>query len=525
MSSGWKQNEVVIVGAGLAGLFLALELSPAPVTVITSAPLGRGASSCWAQGGIAAAIEQGDTASAHARDTIQAGAGIVNSHIAHILTNEAAARVEDLLSYGTPFDRNLEGDLVLSREAAHSARRVVRVKGDRAGRAIMDALISAVRAKPNIQVIEKYTAKKLAVKKQVIKGVHAWSDEGDHLFLTARCVVLAAGGIGALYKVTTNPKQANGEALAMAARAGAYIADAEFVQFHPTAILANADPAPLATEALRGDGAILVNHKGERFMKDLHEDAELAPRDIVARAVFRQNVSGNGAFLDCRTAIGADFHKLFPSVYKKCKQAGIDPVSEPIPVAPAAHFHMGGVFTDAFGRTTLTGLWACGEVASTGAHGANRLASNSLLEAVVFAARIAKDLTRIVDFSHNSSMPIANDIKFDPHIETIIKKKHHKDIKEIRLLMDEHVGIERNAKGLKQALLQLQNLLQKHKNHLTLSNMLTTAVMITLSALLREESRGSHYRTDFLERKAKWAHRSKISMQQVDDAVIKLLKT
>ena len=335
-------------------------------------------------------------------DTIAAGAGIVNAHIAHILTSQAAARVEDLLSYGTPFDRNLEGDLLLSREAAHSARRVVRVKGDKAGWAIMKALVSAVRAKSSIQVIEGYTAKKLATKSNVIRGVHCWSSKGQHLFLPARNVVLAAGGIGALYKVTTNPKQANGEALAMAAKAGAVLADTEFVQFHPTAINANTDPAPLATEALRGDGATLINKSGERFMEKLHDDGELAPRDIVARAVFRENVEGRGAFLDCRKAIGAEFQTLFPSVYKKCRDAGIDPVSEPIPVAPAAHFHMGGIHTDAFGRTTLNGLWACGEVASTGAHGANRLASNSLLEAVIFAARVAEDLARNAGFSRSS---------------------------------------------------------------------------------------------------------------------------
>ena len=215
--------------------------------------------------------------------------------------------MEDLLSYGTPFDRNLEGDLLLSREAAHSARRVVRVKGDKAGWAIMKALISAVRAKPNIQVIEGYTAKRLAKKNNAITGVHCWSGKGQHLFLQSRNVVLAAGGIGALYKITTNPKQANGEVLAMAAKAGAVLADPEFVQFHPTAINANTDPAPLATEALRGDGATLINKDGRRFMAKLHTDAELAPRDIVARAVFRENREGRGAFLDCRKAIGSRF--------------------------------------------------------------------------------------------------------------------------------------------------------------------------------------------------------------------------
>lgn len=524
VSSGWKQNEVVIVGAGLAGLFVALKMSPAPVTIVTSAPLGKGASSSWAQGGIAAAIETGDTALAHALDTIKAGAGIVNPHIANILTGEAAARIEDLLSYGTPFDRNLEGDLLLSREAAHSARRVVRVKGDTAGWAIMSALIKAVRAKPNIQIIEGYTAKKLSVRGGTVKGVHTWSNKGEHLFLPARAVVLAAGGIGALYKITTNPRQANGEALAMAARAGAFVADAEFVQFHPTAINSKIDPAPLATEALRGDGAPLINEQGERFMLKLHKDAELAPRDIVARAVFRENVAGRGAFLDCRKAIGADFEKLFPSVYKKCRDAGIDPVTELIPVAPAAHFHMGGIFTDAFGRTTLNGLWACGEVASTGAHGANRLASNSLLEAVVFAARIAEDLQKNSVYSGRSINTLSKNTKYHPHVETIIKKKHHEDIDEMRQLMDRYVGIERDKEGLVIALQRLEQLLEKYKNHLTLNNMLTTARIITVTALLREESRGGHYRTDYPDSYPKWAHRSSICLRQVDEAAATALQ-
>jgi L-aspartate oxidase len=524
LNFSWKRNEIVIVGAGLAGLFVALKLSPRPVTIVTSAPLGKGSSSSWAQGGIAAAIELGDTPFAHAEDTLQAGGGIVNAHIAHILTSQAAARIEDLLSFGTPFDRNLEGDLLLSREAAHSARRVVRVKGDKAGWAIMNALISAVRNKPNIQVIEGYTAKELVVNGGIVKGVHAWSTKGEHLFLPAGRIVLASGGVGALYKITTNPGQANGEAMAMAAKAGAFLADTEFVQFHPTAINSELDPAPLATEALRGDGAILINKNGERFMKGLHEDAELAPRDIVARAVFRENMAGRGAFLDCREAVGADFEKRFPTVYKKCREAGIDPVAEPVPVAPAAHFHMGGLFTDAFGRTTINGLWACGEVASTGAHGANRLASNSLLEAVVFAARIAEDLTRNSGFSRKSKETLLELSPFRIPIETVLKKKHRQDIQEMRDLMDRYVGIERNEEGLTRALQRLQQLLDKYKNHLTLTNMLTAAKIITVSALLRKETRGGHYRTDFPDSDRRWAHRSSISLRQVDEVALNLLQ-
>jgi L-aspartate oxidase len=515
LSYSWKQNEIVIVGAGLAGLFTALKLSPLPVTVVTAAKLGRGASSIWAQAGIAAALEAGDTPEAHARDTIAAGAGIVNERMAHILADEAGARVADLVDFGTPFDRDAAGALVLSREAAHSARRVVRVKGDRAGFAIMQSLMGALRERGNIQVIEELTAKRLEVASGRVQGVHVYSARGAHAFLPARAVVLAAGGIGALYRVTTNPLEANGEVLAMAARAGAIIADAEFVQFHPTAINAGLDPAPLATEALRGEGAILVNRDGRRFMTDIHPAAELAPRDIVARAVFRENVAGRGAFLDCRQAIGQHFAEQFPSVFDKCRTIGIDPVSELIPVAPAVHFHMGGVLTDAFGRTTVGGLWACGEVASTGAHGANRLASNSLLEAVVFGARVADDIRRSSTEPFRTLGTVASDSAASS-AETELQAKHQPVVAELRGLMDLEVGIERKAEGLVDAIRTLRRLERSHAGHLTLGNMLLAARFIAVAALQRRESRGSHYRSDHPEAEPAFRRRIKYSLQQID---------
>jgi L-aspartate oxidase len=384
---------ILIVGGGLAGLFTALKLSPRPCIVLSPRPLGEGASSSWAQGGIAAAMSEGDSAEAHAADTLAAGAGIVNEAIATLVATEAAARVHDLLEYGVPFDRDLAGKLVQSREAAHSVHRVVRVRGDMAGAKIMEALIAAVRATPSITVHEGVVAEELLMAGGQVCGILARGQMGAARGPTAfpaAATVLATGGVGHLYAVTTNPSEAKGVGLAMAARAGATIADAEFVQFHPTALDIGADPAPLATEALRGEGAWLVNGKGERFMPAIHPDAELAPRDIVARGVFAEIAAGRGAFLECRTAIGAAFPERFPTVTAACRAAGIDPVTDLIPVAPAEHYHMGGVATDAEGRTTLPGLWAAGEVACTGLHGANRLASNSLLEAVVFGARIAQ---------------------------------------------------------------------------------------------------------------------------------------
>ncbi len=274
-------GDVAIIGAGLAGLFTALKLAPFPVTVIAAAPLGEGASSMWAQGGVAAAVGEGDSTAKHAADTIEAGAGIVDPEVARLVADEGPDRIRDLLGYGVPFDRDLEGHYVLSKEAAHSEKRVVRVSGDKAGAAIMQALIAAVRATPSIRVLEGYEADDLIVANDRIEGVRLIRPtalgNGRYTFVPASAVVLATGGVGALFALTTNPSYAKGEALAMAARAGAVIADPEFVQFHPTAIDAGIDPAPLATEALRGEGAVLVNSEGERFMLAIDPRGELAP--------------------------------------------------------------------------------------------------------------------------------------------------------------------------------------------------------------------------------------------------------
>lgn len=520
-SKSASEGDIVIIGAGLAGLFTALRLAPLPVTVIAAAPLGEGASSVWAQGGIAAAVGEGDTPSQHALDTVLAGAGIVDETVARIVAEEGPDRIRDLLQYGVPFDRDLAGHFVLSREAAHSQKRVVRVSGDRAGYAIMQALIAAIRATPSIRVLENYEAEDLILTDGRVTGLRlirsADRGNGTYDLIPASAVVLATGGIGALYSVTTNPAYARGEAIAFAARAGAVIADAEFVQFHPTAMDLGLDPAPLATEALRGEGATLINAAGDHFMAAIHPDGDLAPRDIVARSVFAEIAAGRGAYLDARAAIGAHFPTAFPTNYAAAMSAGIDPVREPIPVAPAAHYHMGGVATDLSGRTTLPGLWAAGEVASTGLHGANRLASNSLLEATVFGARVAGDIRSFLPITRRDGIEhVSTPRRIGSGGRTADAAVRRALIARLRETMTRHVGVIRDAQGLNIALATFTEIEQAAGADTVLANMALAARLVAGAALLRQESRGGHFRSDYPEADPRLEKRSFLTLVELN---------
>jgi L-aspartate oxidase len=509
---------IVVIGGGLAGLFAALKLAPLPVTIVSDRALGHESSSAWAQGGIAAAITGDDTPLAHVADTVKAGAGLVNEPLALLVAQEAGERIEDLLSFGVPFDRDAQGRLTASREAAHGARRVLHVQGDQAGAAIMSAVARAARECATIRILEGLAARELIVEDRRVLGVRLRDDAGrDAGALAARAVVLATGGIGALYAVTTNPIGSYGEGMALAAQAGAVISDAEFVQFHPTALNVGRDPAPLATEALRGDGALLINGRGERFMLALHPDVELAPRDIVARAVHRELASGRGAFLDCRQAPGARIQTDFPGIYMACCAAGIDPVTQPMPIAPAAHYHMGGVLTDGNGRTSLDQLWACGEVACTGLHGANRLASNSLLEAVVMAARIARDIAQYAPGWHGLPPPLTQ-LGAAAGRAVAVRPYPAQAVTTLRQAMSQYAGVERSRDGLIELLGVLTSLEKAHPGAERLQAMITSARLIAIAALAREESRGSHQRLDFSETSDGWRRHSYLGLAEANAA-------
>ena len=500
-----RETDVLVIGTGIAGLTAALGCAPLSVDLITKSRFGAGGSSAWAQGGVAVAVGSDDAPALHAADTMAAGAGLNDPDVVAILTSEGPRRVEALLALGARFDRDSGGKLSLGREAAHSRRRILHAHGDATGAEMVRTLSAAVEQAPEVEVFERTFAIDLAVIDGQVAGAIAEHADGRLVLHSAPAIVLATGGLGRLYSRTTNPVESTADGLAMAARAGARLVDVEFVQFHPTALAAGADPMPLLTEALRGEGAILVDDLGQRFMTSEHPDAELAPRDVVARAIWRRLAAGRTVYLDATKAVGETFPERFPTVFELCRRQGLDPRREPIAVSPAAHYHMGGIDVDALGRTSLSGLWACGEVSATGAHGANRLASNSLLEALVFGARVAEDLRR-PRVARPRRHPKIEGAAGEARIPAGLSEERSAEIvAEIRALMWEKVGLVRNEAGLSAGLARLDALALEFPE---LSgegrNLLAAGRMVTASALARRESRGGHYRSDHPEPDPAW---------------------
>ncbi|MBO0710450.1 MAG: L-aspartate oxidase [Acetobacteraceae bacterium] len=477
----------VIIGGGLAGLMTALHLAPEPVVLLAKSPLGAEASSAWAQGGIAAALGADDSPALHLADTLAAGNGLCDPDAARRIVYAAPDAVEALIRHGVRFDRTAAGALALGREAAHSRRRIVHAAGDGTGREIMRALARSVGETASIEVWEGVEARRLLVGDDGVRGIVAIGG-GAEIVVPTRRVVIATGGVGGLFLHSTNPGASFGQGLALAARAGAALVDLEFVQFHPTALATSGAPLGLVSEAVRGEGAVLIDECGERFMASV-PGAELAPRDVVARAIWRHHGAGHRVFLDARAALGERFAARFPAIAALCAAAGIDPAKEPIPVRPAAHYHMGGIAVDGEGQSTLDGLWACGEAASTGLHGANRLASNSLLEAVVSAQRVADSVAGCPP--GRAMLPACVALPPAP------------DPSAIRPILWRAAGVLRYAAELADAAVLLRPL--AGASHPAADPALV-GLMIVIAALNRTESRGAHFRTDHPAESSAWAH-------------------
>ncbi|GAA0384608.1 L-aspartate oxidase [Brevundimonas terrae] len=476
----------LVIGGGLAGLSAALEAVPVKgvsggVLVVTPAPLLDACSSAWAQGGMAAALSAGDSPQLHARDTEAAGAGLVESEAVRELTGRGRETVEWLAGLGAPFDRAEDGGFAVSLEAAHSIARVARVGGDGAGRAILSAVVKAARAADHIEIWEDGRLRALVTDETGRVRGAVIERTGGLVRVLAQAVVLATGGIGGLFEVTTNPSALKGEGMALAYLAGAEILDPEFVQFHPTAIDAGLDPAPLATEALRGEGARLVDRQG-RFLIGMAADSDLAARDIVARAVHEARASGRGAFLDASKAVGAEFDHAFPAVFAACMAVGIDPRVQPIPVAAAVHYHMGGICADDEGRTSVAGLYAIGECAATGVHGANRLASNSLLEAAAFGRMAGRAAAQDGDVGDVALRPLIVGGDLPDEV-----------MQALRAAMTQYCGVVRDAKGLE----ALTGVLDDMAGLYPFAVAVTAAKLVAHAALARRESRGGHFRADY----------------------------
>jgi L-aspartate oxidase len=495
------RTRFLVVGSGVAGLHTAWRASQhGDVLLLTKRSLFDSATA-YAQGGIAAALGAGDSPTLHRQDTLAAGAALCDAAAVQVLVEEGPARVRELQTAGAEFDLDPSGELLLGREAAHSTNRIVHAHGDQTGAEVARTLIERVRASERVKVVERARVLDLIVSRGACIGVRA-SVAGKAVEIVADATVLATGGCGQVYRYTTNPVVATGDGFAIAHRAGVTLADMEFVQFHPTALDTPENPLALISEAVRGEGAVLVNERGERFMLKVHKSAELAPRDVVARAIFREQRKSR-VYIDARK-LGRSFAKRFPGIFALCAARGIDPRKDLIPVTPAAHYMMGGVVTDLNGHSSLTRLYAVGELARTGVHGANRLASNSLLEGLVFAERVARDLAAAPPLGGNA-LPEPKQWEVPPFSDRGAAQVAADRVREV---MWQHAGISRTAKGLRTAIVELTEIEERLPTGATEElNLVQTARLIVEAALRRKESRGGHYRSDFPRPESKWRGR------------------
>lgn len=506
--------DLIVVGSGIAGLYAALQATEQDrsVLVVTKGPIDQ-ASTRYAQGGIAAAIGPGDSPEAHFRDTIDAGAGLVNEDAARILTSEAADRVADLVRYGVRFDAT-GGEVELGREAAHSAPRILHSGGDSTGLEIEISLSSLARME-GVTILEHTLVDRVTTDGGRVTGAQVYDTRREErAVFDSGNIVLATGGAGQMYRVTTNPDVSTGDGVALAYATGAEIMDLEFTQFHPTALRLDGAPVFLISEAVRGEGALLYNIRGERFMPSYDERAELATRDVVARATYREmsETGSDHVLLDITHRDSDWLAARFPQIYRTCIENGIDMSRDRIPVSPAAHYTMGGVRTNSWGETTVPGLFAIGEVACTGVHGANRLASNSLLETVVFAKRaVARLFSTQVESSGapQSTLAKSSDARRLPEGNNVGENQLPPDPESVRDLMWNSVGIVRDGPDLSEAACKLGHwesslpLANDRPGH-ELSSMVLCGRLAVEAALLREESRGAHYRRDFPQQRPNW---------------------
>jgi L-aspartate oxidase len=496
------ETDFIVVGAGIAGLRAAIELASAGRVAVLTKREVTDSNTQWAQGGIAAALSDEDEVGLHFQDTLTAGDGLCNPEAVKILVEEGPERIEELIAWGTQFDRD-GTKLAFGREGAHSRNRILHAHGDSTGREIARALYAKVKTLPNISVCEFEFSTDLLLEAGEVRGIHLIDEAGSHQSISASAVLLASGGLGQLYRNTTNPSVATGDGIAMAFRAGAEISDIEFIQFHPTALYLKNAPRFLLSEALRGEGAYLRNNEKARFMANYHELAELAPRDVVARAIVHElsvsRAENPAVYLDLTHLEAARIKERFPRIYSTCLQYNIDITADLIPIHPAAHYSMGGIRTDMDGRTSVKRLYAAGETAATGVHGANRLASNSLLEGLVFGARTGNAMCDELDEAKSETRQNISTKTAEKNDQAGLSESH---IQEIQNLMWEDVGIIRSGSGLKQAIQQLDairsRLTTPHSRRVWEAlNLHTAGLLVARSALAREESRGAHYRTDF----------------------------